>query len=102
MPPAPSSHTLSCSPPPCPAPSPGLPTDVKETFRRIWFGFASVGLLFVCFSEGHIGLERKVTKLEAMVKMLQDDLKKVGGHTQSVRREAVQTNPECPSVSVSV
>ncbi|KAM4600472.1 signal-induced proliferation-associated 1-like protein 1 [Polymixia lowei] len=27
-------------------------------------------------SEGHIGLERKVTKLEAMVKMLQDDLKK--------------------------
>lgn len=29
-------------------------------------------------SEGHIGLERKVTKLEAMVKMLQEDLKKVG------------------------
>lgn len=28
-------------------------------------------------SEGHIGLERKVTKLEAMVKMLQEDLKKV-------------------------
>ncbi|KAK7907200.1 hypothetical protein WMY93_015812 [Mugilogobius chulae] len=27
-------------------------------------------------SEGHIGLERKVTKLEAMVKMLQEDLKK--------------------------
>uniref|UniRef100_A0A8C5HZ13 Signal-induced proliferation-associated 1-like protein 1 n=1 Tax=Gouania willdenowi TaxID=441366 RepID=A0A8C5HZ13_GOUWI len=27
-------------------------------------------------SEGHIGLERKVTKLEAVVKMLQDDLKK--------------------------
>ncbi|XP_062324545.1 signal-induced proliferation-associated 1-like protein 1 isoform X2 [Osmerus eperlanus] len=27
-------------------------------------------------SEGHMGLERKVTKLEAMVKMLQDDLKK--------------------------
>uniref|UniRef100_A0A667Z0N7 Signal-induced proliferation-associated 1 like 1 n=1 Tax=Myripristis murdjan TaxID=586833 RepID=A0A667Z0N7_9TELE len=26
--------------------------------------------------EGHIGLERKVTKLEAMVKMLQEDLKK--------------------------
>uniref|UniRef100_A0A8C5I1A5 Signal-induced proliferation-associated 1-like protein 1 n=1 Tax=Gouania willdenowi TaxID=441366 RepID=A0A8C5I1A5_GOUWI len=26
--------------------------------------------------EGHIGLERKVTKLEAVVKMLQDDLKK--------------------------
>ena len=36
-------------------------------------------MVFVCFySEGHIGLERKVTKLEAMVKMLQDDLKKVG------------------------
>uniref|UniRef100_A0A3Q3GWH9 Signal-induced proliferation-associated 1 like 1 n=1 Tax=Kryptolebias marmoratus TaxID=37003 RepID=A0A3Q3GWH9_KRYMA len=33
----------------------------------------------MCFSfhsEGHIGLERKVTKLEAMVKMLQEDLKK--------------------------
>lgn len=30
-------------------------------------------------SEGHIGLERKVTKLEAMVKMLQEDLKKVRG-----------------------
>lgn len=29
-------------------------------------------------SEGHIGLERKVTKLEAMLKMLQEDLKKVG------------------------
>lgn len=27
-------------------------------------------------SEGHMGLERKVTKLEAMVKMLQEDLKK--------------------------
>uniref|UniRef100_A0AAQ4S0D5 Signal-induced proliferation-associated 1 like 1 n=1 Tax=Gasterosteus aculeatus aculeatus TaxID=481459 RepID=A0AAQ4S0D5_GASAC len=27
-------------------------------------------------SKGHIGLERKVTKLEAMVKMLQEDLKK--------------------------
>ncbi|XP_034383578.1 signal-induced proliferation-associated 1-like protein 1 [Cyclopterus lumpus] len=27
-------------------------------------------------SEGHIGLERKVTKLESMVKMLQEDLKK--------------------------
>uniref|UniRef100_H3DG68 Signal-induced proliferation-associated 1 like 1 n=1 Tax=Tetraodon nigroviridis TaxID=99883 RepID=H3DG68_TETNG len=27
-------------------------------------------------SEGHIGLERKVTKLEAMLKMLQEDLKK--------------------------
>uniref|UniRef100_A0A1A8D4I7 Signal-induced proliferation-associated 1 like 1 n=1 Tax=Nothobranchius kadleci TaxID=1051664 RepID=A0A1A8D4I7_NOTKA len=27
-------------------------------------------------SEGHIGLERKVTKLEAVVKMLQEDLKK--------------------------
>ncbi|XP_034018691.1 signal-induced proliferation-associated 1-like protein 1 isoform X3 [Thalassophryne amazonica] len=27
-------------------------------------------------SEGHIGLERKVSKLEAMVKMLQEDLKK--------------------------
>lgn len=35
--------------------------------------------MFVCisYSEGHIGLERKVTKLEAMVKMLQEDLKKV-------------------------
>lgn len=32
---------------------------------------------FSCRSEGHIGLERKVTKLEAMVKMLQEDLKKV-------------------------
>lgn len=31
-------------------------------------------------SEGHIGLERKVTKLEAMVKMLQEDLKKVKQH----------------------
>lgn len=41
----------------------------------------------VCFSlyvhsEGHIGLERKVTKLEAMVKMLQEDLKKVGEKIQ--------------------
>lgn len=34
--------------------------------------------LFLFHSEGHIGLERKVTKLEAMVKMLQEDLKKVG------------------------
>ena len=35
--------------------------------------------VLICFhSEGHIGLERKVTKLEAMVKMLQEDLKKVG------------------------
>uniref|UniRef100_A0A3Q3FCV2 Signal-induced proliferation-associated 1 like 1 n=1 Tax=Labrus bergylta TaxID=56723 RepID=A0A3Q3FCV2_9LABR len=32
-------------------------------------------LVLFC-SEGHIGLERKVTKLEAMVKMLQEDLKK--------------------------
>lgn len=39
---------------------------------------------FICFhSEGHIGLERKVTKLEAMVKMLQEDLKKVGEITQT-------------------
>lgn len=35
-----------------------------------------MGVLF--HSEGHIGLERKVTKLEAMLKMLQEDLKKVG------------------------
>ncbi len=34
--------------------------------------------MFFNHSEGHIGLERKVTKLEAMVKMLQEDLKKVG------------------------
>uniref|UniRef100_A0A3Q2U8P3 Signal-induced proliferation-associated 1 like 1 n=1 Tax=Fundulus heteroclitus TaxID=8078 RepID=A0A3Q2U8P3_FUNHE len=33
-------------------------------------------LHFYFYSEGHIGLERKVTKLEAMVKMLQEDLKK--------------------------
>lgn len=43
--------------------------------------------LMICFflfhSEGHIGLERKVTKLEAMVKMLQEDLKKVGEKTQT-------------------
>ena len=38
---------------------------------------------FLCHSEGHIGLERKVTKLEAMVKMLQEDLKKVGEKTQT-------------------
>lgn len=31
----------------------------------------------VIHSEGHIGLERKVTKLESIVKMLQEDLKKV-------------------------
>lgn len=38
-----------------------------------------MGMCFLSFhSEGHIGLERKVTKLEAMVKMLQEDLKKVG------------------------
>ncbi|KAK1888804.1 Signal-induced proliferation-associated 1-like protein 1 [Dissostichus eleginoides] len=44
---APSSPTSSCSRPLCPGPRPG-----------------------------HIGLERKVTKLEATVKMLQEDLKK--------------------------
>lgn len=38
--------------------------------------------LFFFDSEGHIGLERKVTKLEAMVKMLQEDLKKVGEKSQ--------------------
>uniref|UniRef100_A0A665U5D2 Signal-induced proliferation-associated 1 like 1 n=1 Tax=Echeneis naucrates TaxID=173247 RepID=A0A665U5D2_ECHNA len=38
---------------------------------------ATNGLCFFAIhSEGHIGLERKVTKLEAMVKMLQEDLKK--------------------------
>lgn len=39
---------------------------------------------FLFHSEGHIGLERKVTKLEAMVKMLQEDLKKVGGENANV------------------
>lgn len=38
---------------------------------------------FLVHSEGHIGLERKVTKLEAMVKMLQEDLKKVGEKTRT-------------------
>uniref|UniRef100_A0A3Q2DMC7 Signal-induced proliferation-associated 1 like 1 n=1 Tax=Cyprinodon variegatus TaxID=28743 RepID=A0A3Q2DMC7_CYPVA len=41
--------------------------------------FSSVfltGIYLYFYSEGHIGLERKVTKLEAMVKMLQEDLKK--------------------------
>lgn len=38
---------------------------------------------FLSPSEGHIGLERKVTKLEAMVKMLQEDLKKVKGNIQT-------------------
>lgn len=38
--------------------------------------------MFHFHSEGHIGLERKVTKLEAMVKMLQEDLKKVGEKAQ--------------------
>uniref|UniRef100_A0A8C4HSG7 Signal-induced proliferation-associated 1 like 1 n=1 Tax=Dicentrarchus labrax TaxID=13489 RepID=A0A8C4HSG7_DICLA len=38
---------------------------------------STIGVCFFLFhSEGHIGLERKVTKLEAMVKMLQEDLKK--------------------------
>ena len=44
-----------------------------------------IGFLFffLSLSEGHIGLERKVTKLEAMVKMLQEDLKKVGDKMQT-------------------
>lgn len=44
-----------------------------------------MGMCFFLFhSEGHIGLERKVTKLEAMVKMLQEDLKKVGGENANI------------------
>ncbi|MEQ2180967.1 hypothetical protein GOODEAATRI_006678, partial [Goodea atripinnis] len=35
------------------------------------------GMYLYFYSEGHIGLERKVTKLEALVKMLQEDLKKI-------------------------
>uniref|UniRef100_A0A4W6BXG8 Signal-induced proliferation-associated 1 like 1 n=1 Tax=Lates calcarifer TaxID=8187 RepID=A0A4W6BXG8_LATCA len=54
--------------------------DVASTFeseRNTHYVIVSNWLcLFPFHSEGHIGLERKVTKLEAMVKMLQEDLKK--------------------------
>uniref|UniRef100_A0A3Q3VPN0 Uncharacterized protein n=1 Tax=Mola mola TaxID=94237 RepID=A0A3Q3VPN0_MOLML len=62
--------------------------DVANSFeseRNTHYGitdyiFALIKDLSSCYdheiNEGHIGLERKVTKLEAMVKMLQEDLKK--------------------------
>uniref|UniRef100_A0A665U6R7 Signal-induced proliferation-associated 1 like 1 n=1 Tax=Echeneis naucrates TaxID=173247 RepID=A0A665U6R7_ECHNA len=52
--------------------------DVASTFETERnTHYATNGLCFFAIhSEGHIGLERKVTKLEAMVKMLQEDLKK--------------------------
>uniref|UniRef100_A0A8C2WTY8 Signal-induced proliferation-associated 1 like 1 n=1 Tax=Cyclopterus lumpus TaxID=8103 RepID=A0A8C2WTY8_CYCLU len=50
--------------------------DVANTIRYVCGSPAMC--FFLIHSEGHIGLERKVTKLESMVKMLQEDLKKVG------------------------
>uniref|UniRef100_A0A3P9L8R6 Signal-induced proliferation-associated 1 like 1 n=1 Tax=Oryzias latipes TaxID=8090 RepID=A0A3P9L8R6_ORYLA len=55
--------------------------DVANTFENERNTHYSKETLVFCFplktsGEGHIGLERKVTKLEAMVKMLQEDLKK--------------------------
>uniref|UniRef100_A0A3B4TN25 Signal-induced proliferation-associated 1 like 1 n=1 Tax=Seriola dumerili TaxID=41447 RepID=A0A3B4TN25_SERDU len=52
--------------------------DVASTFeseRNTHYGINNFSFSYFSF-EGHIGLERKVTKLEAMVKMLQEDLKK--------------------------
>uniref|UniRef100_A0A8C7XJN0 Signal-induced proliferation-associated 1 like 1 n=1 Tax=Oryzias sinensis TaxID=183150 RepID=A0A8C7XJN0_9TELE len=52
--------------------------DVANTFeneRNTHYSKETPATVF-SFPEGHIGLERKVTKLEAMVKMLQEDLKK--------------------------
>lgn len=52
---------------------------------------------FLIHSEGHIGLERKVTKLEAMVKMLQEDLKKVGEPTKTCAHTHARTHYDCIS-----
>uniref|UniRef100_A0A6Q2YZ00 Signal-induced proliferation-associated 1 like 1 n=1 Tax=Esox lucius TaxID=8010 RepID=A0A6Q2YZ00_ESOLU len=53
----------------------------SDVSRRLFYLRLSQSALLssperVCICEGPAGLERKVTKLEAMVKMLQDDLKK--------------------------
>uniref|UniRef100_A0AAQ4NQY2 Signal-induced proliferation-associated 1 like 1 n=1 Tax=Gasterosteus aculeatus aculeatus TaxID=481459 RepID=A0AAQ4NQY2_GASAC len=55
-------------------------TYYKKRMHKLFCGISLLQCKSMCcfliHSEGHIGLERKVTKLEAMVKMLQEDLKK--------------------------